>query len=698
VAMRKDWPQFTSILNKALASISPRNHHEIVNKWMALYPLKNKRKQLPLTQQQKQWLAERHKVRVRVVDFPPYMIIHPGRPPEGIAIDYLKLIAERTGVNFSYEVTEQPFYQFLESMKAKKNFDLGATVVNRRDRQEYMLFSNNYIESTTVVFARGNSPYIGSIQGLFGHSVAVEKGGNAHRLLAVKYPEIKLALYDTGELALTALANGSVDAYVGGLSNSVYIIQKHGFSNIHVIAPSSLGSEYFAIGSRKDWPELTSIINLALASISEKEKIAIQQKYVSVKYDGQGVNLTQVLFWSFIGGGIVLLIFSFFIIWNRSLYQLVDRRTAELLHEVSVRKKEQKALLKSQKEAQKAQKIAGLGSWEWDTTTGNIAWSRELYNIFDFPLGTKITHETIMAVVHPDDLQTVKENEARWVNFKKGDKYEFRIMKPDGSLCYVQSIVEIKCNEQGEPISLFGTLQDISERKETERILLHYQQRLKSLVVQLTFVEDQERRSIAADLHDNVGQSLALTRLQLAAVLKYLPEDNKAVDLVRNSSQSLLTAIQETRDLIFELSSPSLNELGLVAAITQWKVKYCEQTFNLDVEIIDQLKNDIINLDIRAVLFRNIRELLVNVIKHAKATLVVIVLSEKLGNYVITVKDNGIGFVMENKTGIFSANGHFGLFSINERLTDLGGELSINSSPNNGCTVVMKLPIAERGM
>ena len=693
--IRKDWPQFTTILNKAFSSISQREYQRIVNKWTEIYPSTDKMKQLPLTLKQKAWLAEQHKVRVRVVNYPPYMMVRPGKAPEGIAIDYLKLIAQRTGIKFIYEITDQPFYEFLENMKQKKFFDLSALVVNQSDRQEYMLFSHDYIESTPVLFARNDTAFVGRIQGFSGKSVAVEKGGNVHRSLAIKYPKIILALYDSAELALAALANGSVDAYVGSLSNSAYIIQMHGYSNIKVIAPSTMGSQYFAMGSRKDWPELTSLINLALTSISENEKMAIQKKYVALKYEVQGYDSKQVLTWIGVIICSALLIVLFFILWNRSLRNLVDHRTEELQQEVLVRREANKALLKSQKEALKTQKIASLGSWEWDTQTGEITWSRELYNIFDLPMNTTLTYTIIMRLIHPDDQQTVRENEAKWLNAQDGSPYEFRVVRSDGSVRHVHSMVEVVCDDKGVALRLFGTMQDVSVRKESERVLLHYQKRLKSLVQQLTLVEDQERRHIAANLHDNVGQSLALTRLQLATVLKRLPDDNKAVDLVKSSSQLLLTAIQETRNLIFELSSPSLNELGLAAAITEWKMKYCVQSYDLDVEVIDQLKTSIDNLDLRGFLFRNTRELLVNVIKHAKASIAVVILEEKLGSYVITVKDNGIGFIVGNETGNVSNNGHFGLFSIQERLTDLGGELLINSIPNKGCTVVMKLPITK---
>jgi PAS domain S-box-containing protein len=652
---------------------------------------------LALTVDQQAWLAKQNLVRVRVSDLPPYMIIKAGRPPEGIAIDYLNLIAQRTGIKFSYEVSDQPFSEFLESFKRGQNVDLAALIVPRRERLEYMLFSDNYIESPTVIAARDNSDSIVNIQGLSGKLVAVLKAGNVQHLLSAQYPDITLALYNSNELALEALTNGNVDAFVGSLTNAAYIIQKRGFSNIHIDASSSLASEYFAMGNRKDWPELTSIVNTALFSISEKEKIAIRNKYVSLNYKVQGIDLAEVLLWIFVIICIALTVVLFFITWNRSLRKLVNNRTVALQREVVEREQAHNALLESQKESLKAQKIARLGYWEWDIGNDNLTWSEEIYRIFGFSSTTALTYQKVMQSIHPDDHQAIEENNSKWLQSQEGGRYEYRVIKADGSLCCVNAIAEVKCNDKGEVIRLFGTMQDVSERNESEQKLINYQQRLKSLALQLALVEEQERRHIAADLHDNVGQSLALTRLQLAAVLKRLPDDKKTAGLVHNCSQLILTVIQDTRHLIFEISSPSLNEFGLAAAITEWKEQTCKPSHGLEIEVIDQLEIDFVSLDLRAIIFRNVRELLINVIKHAKATVVVITLEEKSGRYLITVKDDGIGFMADEQAGNVSVDGGFGLFSIQERMIDIGGELIINSKPQQGCTVIMTLPVIEIG-
>jgi PAS domain S-box-containing protein len=696
-AVRKDWPQFAAILNKAFASISPQEHQKNRRKWISLCPSTDKIIQLPLTLKQKEWLAQQHNVRIWVSNMPPYMKVTKGRPPEGIAIDYLSLITQRTGIKFSYQVIDRPFSELLENMKQGQYFDLVPIIVPRRERQAYMLFSDHYIESPTVIAIRNDSVFITDIQGLTGNLVGVLKASNVQNLLSQQYPNITLLLYDSNELALEALAKGRIDAFVGSLTNAAHIIQERGFSNIHIIATSSLESEYFAMGNRKDWPELTAIINLALASISEKEKTIIRKKYVAVKYEVQGISPVEVLMWLVAVICVALIIVLFFITWNRSLRKLVDSRTVDLQLEIVEREQAHNALSESQKESLKTQKIARLGYWEWDIVSNNIIWSEEIYQILGLPHSTDLSFQNIMQLIHPDDHQAIKENNARWLQHQDGDIYEYRVIKSDGSSCFVSAIAEVELNDNGEVSRLFGTIQDVSERKKIELKMDTYQERLKLLASQLAIVEEQERRRIAADLHDNVGQTLALTRLQLAAVLKRLPDDKKTAELVRHCSKLILTVIQNTRHLIFEISSPSLNEFGLAAAIIELKEQLCKQNHSLEVEIIDRLKIDFVSLEIRSILFRNVRELLINVIKHAEATVVVITLEEISGSYMLTVKDNGIGFIVDELAANISIDGGFGLFSIQERMEDLGGQLLINSKLKEGCTISLTLPVIEMG-
>ena len=132
------------------------------------------------------------------------------------------------------------------------------------------------------------------------------------------YPEIRQALYDSDEAALQAVATGQADAYIGNLTVASHIIHGRGFSHLKVAAASPFGDQALSMGNRKDWPELTSIINKALASITEEEKTAIRNKYLAIKFE-QGINKAEVLKWALIIGGTAAGIIFLFVFWNARL-------------------------------------------------------------------------------------------------------------------------------------------------------------------------------------------------------------------------------------------------------------------------------------------------------------------------------------------------------------------------------------------
>jgi PAS domain S-box-containing protein len=248
-------------------------------------------------------------------------------------------------------------------------------------------------------------------------------------------------------------------------------------------------------------------------------------------------------------------------------------------------------------------------------------------------------------------------------------------------------------NHAGEIIGLLGLSVNITEQKQAEEKLQEYQQRLKSLAVQLTLVEEQERRRIAEDLHDHVGQSLALARMQLAAARKGMPHSDIRDAQFDDISQSLLATIQDTRHLIFELSAPSLNELGLAAAISEWMDENVVNKHGIEAEIFDHAQELPLDSDLRAILFRNVRELLSNAIKHARAKTISVWLESRADSLDITIQDDGVGFDYGKCRRSGDDCGGFGLFSVRERMSDLGGKLTIASQPGAGCRAVLFLPM-----
>jgi len=164
-------------------------------------------------------------------------------------------------------------------------------------------------------------------------------------------------------------------------------------------------------------------------------------------------------------------------------------------------------------------------------------------------------------------------------------------------------------------------------------------------------------------------------------------------------SNTLYEALQDTRQLMFDLSPPLLDELGLSAAVVEWLETQVGQRYNIETAFLDELDDHcehLIEESARAILFRNVRELLINVVKHAQSNKVSVHLKNSNDRMKIIVEDDGIGFDPEAAIQSGPLNGGFGLFSIQERMADLGGSFEIASEPGKGCKATLTVPVGGK--
>ncbi len=269
-------------------------------------------------------------------------------------------------------------------------------------------------------------------------------------------------------------------------------------------------------------------------------------------------------------------------------------------------------------------------------------------------------------------------------NSGKASSFEFH--------CHNGQIFEVKLAPVVESgyANAYGL--DITERKKAEEKLLDYQDQLKSLASQLTLAEERERRRIATELHDEISQSLFISKMKLEA-LHTSVSDKKSVNALDEISNSLGRIIAAMRSLTFDLSSPILYEFGFEDAVAEWLNERVGRKYGIETEFEDDGLPKPLDDDIRVLLFRNVRELLINVVKHASAKKIKVSI-KKVGDRIhICVEDDGLGFDSANAELMINNKKAFGLFSIRERLEHLGGNLDIKSSPGCGCRVTITSPL-----
>jgi two-component system, chemotaxis family, sensor kinase Cph1 len=226
--------------------------------------------------------------------------------------------------------------------------------------------------------------------------------------------------------------------------------------------------------------------------------------------------------------------------------------------------------------------------------------------------------------------------------------------------------------------------------EELERRVAHRTDQLRALVADLEATEDRQRRQIARDLHDDLGQTLAAARIRLTT----LCDDSR--DDVRTRANEVSTLIDRAsgaiRSLASQLAPDVLHELGLIPAL-EWLAEDMERTFGLKVNMVDDGHPKPLAQETRSILYRAVRELLINVSRHAQTDSATMESECQDDLIVIRVSDSGIGF--DAATVLAESRGGLGLISLQGRLAMIGGSAKVHSTPGAGSHSVLTAPLAR---
>jgi PAS domain S-box-containing protein len=247
-------------------------------------------------------------------------------------------------------------------------------------------------------------------------------------------------------------------------------------------------------------------------------------------------------------------------------------------------------------------------------------------------------------------------------------------------------------DKDGIPVLLGGIGINITEQRKMEEAASGYKKKLSSMAVAMSLAEDVERRRIASELHDGIGQTLALTKIKLdsldcqslsAGCKKTLGEICTHMEL----------SIQQVRSLTSQISPPLLYEVGLGVAV-EWLGERFHEEYGLAVAVNAELTPGSISEGIRGTLFAVIRELLLNVVKHAEAKQAVVNIGTIDDRIKIEVEDDGKGFDPAQIHGSEAKGGGFGLFNIRQKIAYLNGEFFVDSSIDGGTRITILAPMS----
>lgn len=233
------------------------------------------------TAEEKKFIEQHPKIQLGVdPSFIPYEFVDKDGVYKGIAADTIMLISERVGI----EMDIVPGLTWSEAYEkaVERQLDVLPCVSKTPEREKYFLYSDPYYSFIRVIILNDKDNTIHSFDDLRGKTAAVQENSSHHSFMK-SYPDISLSLHKTVEDALTAVVEGDETAFIGNYATSMYLIKSKGLTNLKYLKMDSEVEQnlYFAV--RKDWPELISIINKGLATITREEKIAIDNRWIGVE-------------------------------------------------------------------------------------------------------------------------------------------------------------------------------------------------------------------------------------------------------------------------------------------------------------------------------------------------------------------------------------------------------------------------------
>lgn len=293
--------------------------------------------------------------------------------------------------------------------------------------------------------------------------------------------------------------------------------------------------------------------------------------------------------------------------------------------------------------------------------------------------------------IHPGDLPRFHESVRESARTLSLWHLEFRIRHPARGEIWVEgnSIPE----PQGDGgILWYGFFHDISERKRSEDALQAKREQLAALTSELSLAEERERRNIAAVLHQHIGQTLLLGKIKLGTlVVERIPEHQKR--LVRETMTLLEQVTREIKTLAVQLNPPILTAGGLEGAL-QWLGRRMEEDYGLSVEFEDDLREKPLPDKVASILYQCVRELLINVARHAGTAHARILAGRERDSYRLTVEDDGHGFDPAGLVSGVTGNCGFGLLGIKIRIERMGGSVLFDSAPGQGSRMTILAPLA----
>jgi PAS domain S-box-containing protein len=369
----------------------------------------------------------------------------------------------------------------------------------------------------------------------------------------------------------------------------------------------------------------------------------------------------------------------------------IKNSNREMKLEIADRRKVEKALVESENQIREIIQKAPTGIALLDKEGWILECNPALQNMLGYD-ENELTGVLFVQAIHPQDIVQFKRKFSELMNGNIDVcKINTRYIHKEFQEVWGSLSASIVRDAENQPQFVIAMVEDITTKQRVEERIVNYQKQLQSLTSELSLIEERERRQIATNLHDHVGQVLTLIGIKIDEVYEKVGTDSCA-SLIPEIRKLIRQTIKSIRSLMFELSPPILYDLGLEEAI-EWLAEHFSQEYQIKIQVSKDEQPKPLKGERNIILFQSLKELLSNIVKHSHANFVKISIQRACNDFRIIVEDNGIGFdinlIDHNKNKIKG----FGLFTIYERLEYVGGSMIIESTLNQGTKITLLMPM-----
>lgn len=361
------------------------------------------------------------------------------------------------------------------------------------------------------------------------------------------------------------------------------------------------------------------------------------------------------------------------------------------LRDISQRKNSEETLLQVRSELLEAQRLGKIGSWKWVRNQDRPQWSPEMYRIYAQDPSKPAPPVSELENMYTPSSRQASER-ALMAALQTGHPYEAEreLILHNGQTRWVYLTVEGMLDEHGAIHALRGTAQDITEQKRVELALRQSRRELRDMAAYREQEREQERKAIAREIHDELGQLLAAMRMDVSQLRQRCGSSDQAQPVLTDLNMLVERTFEVVRSLATSLR-PSALDLGLVVAL-EWLVE--DFSLRWDIRCQLQVSGVEVELDDRhsTTIFRVVQESLTNIAKHAKASQVSINMAFSADRVCVTIEDNGQGF---DPADLSRQRHRFGLLGMRERVLALDGQIDVTSKAAQGTRIAIEVPIAS---